>query len=304
VVVALVLIPTQLNSYYIFVLNSIGVFAIVGIGYNLLAGMSGLLSIGHQGFFAIGAYTAGLLALKLGLPFIFTIPAAGFITAITGLLLGFPSLRMTGFYLAISTLVFGIAVVKTLKLWKGLTFGAGGFYVPEPRLGSLVLNTDLELYYLIMGCLVLLALAARNIVKSGTARAWLAIRDNETAASCMGINIGKYKLLVFVVSAFYTGIGGALYAYLVSAINPGVFHLWMGIFFVAMVVLGGTGAPVGGAIVGSIFLYGLPELLRPLREIQYLVFGVAIILAMLFMPGGVWGAIGMLFKRFVRGNET
>lgn len=249
------------------------------------------MSIGHQGFFAIGAYTAGLLAIKLNIPFVVTIPAAGILTGITGLILGFPSLRMTGFYLAISTLVFGVAVIKVLKLWKGLTFGAGGFYVPEPHLGGLVLDSDLKMYYLIITILFILSLVARNIARTRTARAWLAIRDNETAAVCMGINLARFKLLVFVVSAFYTGTAGALYGYLISAINPGIFHLWMGIFFVTMVVIGGTGAPVAGAILGAAFLYGLPEFLVPLQEVQYLVFGILIVLAMMFMPGGIWEAV-------------
>lgn len=291
---AIIVIPLLLPSYPLYIINFIVVFAIAGMGLNILMGMTGMISIGHAALLGIGAYTSALLTMRAGVPILVSIPAAGIVTALTGLLLGIPSLRMGGFYFAIVTMIFGVAVEKAIKLAKGFTEGAKGLWVPPAEIAGFQFNTDHRFYFLVMSVLVLCALMAWRITKSRSGRAWLAMRESEVAAQCMGINIVRYKLLVFVVSAFITGIAGALFAHLTGYICALAFSTWISIMLVGLVVIGGMGSVIGGSIVGSVVIFGVPEILGGTGPVTNLIYGIVMILAMIFYPRGVVGGVRLL----------
>lgn len=289
----LLTLPLYLSGYPTYIVNYVAVFGIVCISVNLLFGTAGQISIGHAGFMAIGAYTNALLMQNTIVPFYIGTLLGGLLAAISGLLLGLPALRLTGFYLAIVTIAFGAAVVKLLQLWVSLTHGASGFYVAKATIGGLVINTDRKLYYVILVFMVLIVLGVRNLGKTRTGRAFLAIRENELAAECVGVHKTKTKLIAFCTSAFIAGIGGGLYAILVGFLSPQSFTLMMSTYFLAAGILGGLDFAVGGALIGSLILFGLPEALRATRQWQTVAFGLALILVILFAPKGVLGLVNL-----------
>ncbi len=287
---------------YVLYLVSLGlVYAIVALGLNLLFGYAGQFSLGHAGFFAIGAYASALLTSRLDVPFIVALLAAGFLTAIIGFLLGLPALRLSGPYLAVATLGFGLAVPQ-LILWQGAwTGGAMGLHslplasIPIGLNNSIVFRTDQEYYYLALGALILLTILARNIVNSDTGRSFISIRDSELAARAMGVDLVRYKTAAFALSAFYAGIGGSLYAHLIHGISPEDFTVFLSIDFVTMIVLGGLGS-VSGALLGAFLLMLLQNLLtrlpvvRDFKNLYVIVLGVILILTITFLPRGIAGA--------------
>ena len=295
---------------YVLYLVSLGlIYAIVALGLNLLFGYAGQFSLGHAGFFAIGAYTSAVLTARAGLPFVVALPAAGIVTAATGFLLGLPALRLSGLYLAVATLGFGLAVPQ-LILWQGAwTGGAMGMHslplatIPLAPDFSIVFKTDQEYYYLALGVLALLTVFAWNVVRSDTGRAFISIRDSEVAARAMGINLVRYKTTAFALSAFYAGIAGSLYAHLLHGISPEDFTIFLSIDFVTMIVLGGLGS-VSGALYGSFLLTLLQNsltrlpLVRDFKNLYVVVLGVILILVITFFPRGVAGAVTSLRGRW------
>ncbi len=313
--IAVFALPTLLSFIpgiplgYVLYLVSLGlIYAIVAIGLNLLFGYAGQFSLGHAGFFAIGAYTSAILTSRADVPFIVALPAAGFLTAVIGFLLGLPALRLSGLYLAVATLGFGLAVPQ-LVLWQGaLTGGAMGLHslplasIPLGPFPALVFRTDQDYYYLALGVLILLMIFARNIVKSDTGRAFISIRDSEVAARAMGINLARYKTTAFALSAFYAGIGGSLYAHLLHGISPEDFTIFLSIDFVTMIVLGGIGT-VSGALFGAFLLTLLQDsltrlpVLRDFQNLYVVALGVILILTITFFPRGIAGAVQNLRRR-------
>ncbi len=313
--IAVFALPTLLSFIpgiplgYVLYLVSLGlIYAIVAIGLNLLFGYAGQFSLGHAGFFAIGAYTSAILTSRADVPFIVALPAAGFLTAVIGFLLGLPALRLSGLYLAVATLGFGLAVPQ-LVLWQGaLTGGAMGLHslplasIPLGPFPALVFRTDQDYYYLALGVLILLMIFARNIVKSDTGRAFISIRDSEVAARAMGINLARYKTTAFALSAFYAGIGGSLYAHLLHGISPEDFTIFLSIDFVTMIVLGGIGT-VSGALFGAFLLTLLQDsltrlpVLRDFQNLYGVALGVILILTITFFPRGIAGAVQNLRRR-------
>lgn len=289
VILAVITVPMLLGGYPVYVLNVMGVYAIAAIGYNLLSGTTGQISLGHQGFFAIGAYAETLLMFKLGFPFPLAMLCGGAIAAVAGVILGIPSLRLSGVYLSISTLAFGITIQKVIIIWKDLTKGAFGLTVPSPILGGINFRDDERYYYVLV--LVVLALAivsAINLRRSRSGRAMVALKENPIAAACVGIDIAGYKLLSFVISAFFTGVAGALYAHLVGFIAPDNFDLALAISFLTIIVLGGSGSVIG-SIIGAVFVTGLPEVLKSAQDWQRVLYGFIMILVIIFQPGGLVG---------------
>ncbi len=288
---------------YVMYLVSLGlIYAIVAIGLNLLFGYAGQFSLGHAGFYAIGAYTSAILTSSLGVPFIIALPAAGAVTAVIGFLLGLPALRLTGLYLAIATLGFGLAVPQ-LILWQGgLTGGAMGMHnlpvaaIPLGPFPAIVFRTDQEYYYLVVGVLTLLLVLARNVVHSDTGRVFISIRDSEVASRAMGVNLVRYKTTAFALSAFYAGIGGGLYAHLIHGISPEDFTIFLSIDFVTMIVLGGL-ATVSGGVYGALLLVLLQNMLTRLpvvsefKNLYIIVLGLILILTISFFPRGIAGAL-------------
>jgi branched-chain amino acid transport system permease protein len=271
----LLTLPLYLPQYHFYLLNLIMVHVILAVGLNILVGYTGQISLGHAGFFAIGAYGTALLILKLQLPFLLALPLAGFIAAFFGFILGLPALRLEGPYLSIATLGFGLTV---LQIIGHLDFFGGrtGIQAPPLDLGvpqagfSLILKTDLGKYYLILIITVQLVIAARNLMKTRVGRAFVAIRDSDIAAEVIGVNLTTYKTLSFAISAFYAGIAGGLFGFVLGFFNPEPFNLILSIIFLVMIVVGGLGSIVG-AVMGAVLITWLQfSFLKNVKEMPYI----------------------------------
>src|SRR5881628_3916127 len=221
------------------------------MGLNLLSGYTHQLSFGHSGFLAIGAYTTALLGLHGGgLPAPLALLGAGVVTAAVGVALGLPCLRLEGLYLTMATLAFGFVVIEAILNLDWLTRGNDGLRVPAARLGPWALATDTARYYLVVAVAALLIVAAANISRTRTGRALLAVRESEIAAQASGIHLAAYKTLAFVVSAFYTGVAGGLFALVIGFLSPDSFDVFLSVDFVAMIIVGGLGS-ILGSVVGA-----------------------------------------------------
>ncbi len=297
------------------ILNMIGIYSIAAVGLNLLIGYTGQISLGHGAFFGVGAYAAAILATKVGVPFILSIPAAGIITAVVGIIFGLPSARLKHLYLLIATLAGQIIIEYVFVQWESLTEGANGISIVAASLFGLDLGNDRTFFYVIFVSFVIMAWIAVNLVRTRYGRAFIAIRDNDRAAEGMGIPIFRYKLLSFAISSFYAGFAGGLYAYYMISITPEPFNLWLSIEFIAMIIIGGLGN-IPGSVLGTVFIVilneGLSQItqylmnvgasasvaitIAPLREF---VFGLAIVLFVIFEPKGlaeVWRIIRSSFR--------
>jgi len=294
--------PLFLSRYSLSILNEMGIAAIGAIGLNLLIGYTGQISLGHAAFLAIGAYASGLLTGKAGLPFLLSLPLSGIAAAALGMIVGIPSLRLKGLYLALGTLAFGFIVEYILFHWD-LTQGNKGMPVPRASLAGLVISTQTQYYYLIMTCAVLATLISKNLVRTKIGRNLIAIRDRDIAAEALGINLAKYKLMAFGVSSFYAGVAGCLMAHYQRWIVPGNFDLSLSIAYIAMIILGGLGT-ILGSILGAILITGIPhaitfvtDLLREtlpalskvIVDLKMGIFGLIIVLTLLFEPSGLFG---------------
>ncbi len=319
-IVCLACFPFAVGNYYVYVANYIAINIIVATGLNLLVGYTGQISLGHAGFFAIGAYGTVILMAKAGFPFLLALPCAGLIAAAFGFLLGLPALRLEGPYLSIATLGFGLTITQIIGRIE-MFGGREGLHTPDIVIGPWIINTDKEFYYILMALTIFLVLAMRNLIKTRVGRAFIAIRDADIAAQTMGVNLVYYKTLAFAVSAFYAGIGGGLYAFVLKFIEPEIFTLMMSIMFLAMVVVGGLGA-IMGSIAGATLLCWLDLKLRNILDIpvlgdwlealsrswfsitgvsniQFIVFGSIMVAIMLFEPLGLYG-IWLRTKRYWR----
>lgn len=306
----LALFPFLFKNYYVYVANYMAINVIVVIGLNLLVGYTGQISLGHSGFFAIGAYGTLALMSKVGLPFVIALPAAALATALFGFLIGLPALRLEGPYLSIATLGFGLTITRVIGRIEFFG-GRQGLHAPELTIGPWHLNTDRDFYYLLITIAVILTVAARNLIKTKVGRAFVALRDADIAAETMGVNLMYYKTLAFAVSAFYTGIAGGLYAFVLRFIEPELFGLFMSILFLAMVVVGGLGS-IFGAIAGACLLsymdlelrniLGIPYVglwlealsksyfsITGVSNIQFILYGLIMVLIMIFEPLGLYG---------------
>jgi branched-chain amino acid transport system permease protein len=295
--ILLLAVPFLLGRYLVYVLSVICVYTIVALGMNILCGYTGMLSLGHQAFFGIGAYMAAVLPSQIhGFPFPIALLFGGLLSGGVGYLLGFSALRTSGVYLAIATIAFGMFVQQVFSEWSSVTGGQSGVAVLPPAIGSLRFDSSTELYYLVLSVTVLLFIFAINILSSNIGRAFIAIRENEISAQSYGISLVRYKTLAFAISAFYVGVGGGLYAYLVKFIAPIDFKLLVGIEFVVTVVVGGL-ATLSGSVIGALFLFSLPQLFAGLTDWQEMVTGMVLLLVILFLPEGVSGGINRLAAR-------
>lgn len=279
--------PLVAPTYLVFLGTLVAVNAIVAIGLNLLSGYTNQLSFGHAGFLAIGAYVAALLTLHVPvLPVPLTLLAAGLATALVGLALGIPCLRLEGLYLAMATLAFGFVVTEAITNLDWLTRGNDGLRVPLARLGPWTLDTDAARYYLAVAVAAAMILAALNVAATRTGRAFLAIRTSEIAAEASGIHAAAYKTIAFVLSAFYTGVAGGLFAFVVGFLSPDAFDVFLSVDFLVMIILGGLGS-VLGSVAGAAIVTVLNDSLAGFQAFRPLIFGAIMIVCMLFMPGGL-----------------
>jgi branched-chain amino acid transport system permease protein len=297
-VVGLLLLPLVINDYILSQFTFIGIYAIASAGLMLLTGYTGQVSLGHAAFFAIGAYTSGIVTIKGG-PFLLALPAAGLLAAVVGIVIGLPALRLTGLYLAIATMGFAFIVDEILVRWESLTRGNLGMYLAPPAIGPFSFDSERRYYYLALVLLVLTLLAAKNLLRSPTGRAMIAIRDSEIAAQTMGISLAKYKTVAFAVSAFFTGVAGSLYAHKILFINPESFTILLSIELLVMIIIGGLGS-LHGAVYGTAFVIFLPQIIIQTKEylphflrdqtgLEPALYGLMIILFILFEPMGLYG---------------
>jgi branched-chain amino acid transport system permease protein len=289
--------PFVIPRYFVFLTTLILVNGIIAIGLNLLTGYTNQLSFGHAGFVAIGAYTAALLTTHVpGLPVPVTLLLAGLATALVGLALGLPCTRLEGLYLAMATLAFGVVVVEAILNLDRLTHGANGLRVPPPRLAGVAVDSDVARYFLVAAVAVVMVAGAVSLVRTRTGRAFLAIRESEIAAQASGIDVVRYKTVAFVVSAFYTGVAGGLFAFVVGFLSPDGFDVFVSVDYLVMVIVGGLGS-VPGALVGAAVVTVLNDWLAKFQNYRPLIFGLIMVAAMLFMPGGIASAAGALRRR-------
>lgn len=275
-------------GYMLFIATLMAANVIVAVGLNLLVGFTGLISLGHAGFVAIGAYASGLLTARLDFPWYVAWIGGATISFGFGLLVGLPALRLTGPYLAIATLGFGIAVHQVLMNWTALSGGRMGLAVEPLSLGIGGLTRTQELYYVAVAAAVLLCWIAFNLARSHVGRALVAIRDSDIAAEVAGINLTRYKTLAFALSAAYAGTAGAILAQALRHLEPQSFTFLESITYLAMIVVGGLGT-VAGAIVGGVIFTLLPHYLAGAKQWLPLLYGAAILLMMAIEPRGLYG---------------
>ena len=283
-------LPRVADNYMLYIGGRLCVYILVALGLNILVGYAGQISLGHAAFFAIGAYTAAVLTESLHWPFVPCVLSAAVFTAGIGYVVGLPCLRLSGLYLAMATLGFTLIVQELLLQLAVITHGSEGMSVPPARLLGFVFDTDYRKYYLMIAVTTGMFLVARNLIRGRTGRAFLAIRDNERAAEAMGVNLARYKTVAFAISALYTGLAGALSAFLVGFLDPQEFSFFLSVQFITIIILGGL-ASLLGSVLGAAFLIILPELLAGLDVWQALVYGLIMVVTIIFMPFGLSGAI-------------
>ena len=287
--------PLWLNGYGLYLLTLTEIFVLVALGLNVLTGYAGQISLCHAAFFGVGAYATALLTQKAGWPYLVSLVAGALITTAIGAIVAVPALRLKNLYLAIATLGFGVVLQKIIFEWRGLTGGGGGLALTPPRIGGAEVGAT-GLYYLTLAFTAVGLWVAWNVSRSRTGRALRIIKESEIAAASLGIQPARYKVTAFAISAFYAAIAGGLFAYLVRYINPESFNVSLSIAFLSMVVIGGLGT-IGGSIVGAIFYVLIPELLRGIKDAPGLVFGLLLVIVMVFMPQGLWGMVRRMAGR-------
>lgn len=292
------------DPYYLNVLIFIGINSILTVGLNLLMGYAGQISLGHAAFFGIGAYTSGILTATYHWSPWPAMLLAVIATVVIAVIIGIPSLRLTGYYLAMATLGFGIIVYILFREMGSITGGASGLAgIPPLSIGKWSLNTGQDYYFLVCGVLFLVILFSLNLVDSQVGRAFKAIHDSEIAALTLGINTPTLKLKVFVLSAVYASLGGSLYAHYVTFISPSSFGFIFSIKLVTMVVVGGM-ASVWGALFGAATITLLPEVLHIFAEYDVLVFGLILILVMIFLPKGLTCGLLEIWQKNRKSSNT
>jgi branched-chain amino acid transport system permease protein len=278
--------PQVLDNYFIYLLNLFFIACIISMGLNILTGFAGQVSLGQAAFFGIGAYISSLCVIKLGLPFWLSLPLGGVMGAVISLVIGLPALKVSGYYLALVTLAFNEIVNLIMIHWKNMTNGTDGLTIPSPKLGDFVFSTDGSKYYIIFLLAFFLFIAARNILRSKTGRAFISLKDSEVASQCIGVNLAKYKIIAFMISAFYASLAGGLHGIALSYIHPQDFSLFRSIIFLMVIVIGGLGTP-GGPFIGAALFTLLPEALGKFQEYQELIYALILLGSIIFLPSGL-----------------
>lgn len=294
--VALIPLPwLAFNDYQHYLLDLILINIILAVGLNIVKGFAGQVTVGHIALAAIGAYTSAVLATKFGVPFWVALPAAMLVTALAGVIVGVPSFRLEGAYLALATLGLAesIRIFISATDYLGASIGLGD--IPAPRVAGFTLNSHLRYYYVVMPLALAGTYFSFCMLRSNIGRAFKALREDPLAAGAAGINVRKYKLLAFVVSALYAGCAGSLAAHMTPGfIHPNNYTLIEMVTLLLMVVLGGIGH-IWGGIIGAIVVTIVYDLTRDYYQIQLLLFGMVIVLTVLFMPSGIGGLIDRYF---------
>jgi branched-chain amino acid transport system permease protein len=295
--------PLYLSYYWLGVVNLIGITIVAATGLNLLTGYCGQLSVGHAGFIAVGAYTSAVLTAKLNLPFLIALPAAGLFAGIIGIIFGIASLRVKGFYLAISTIAAQIIILWVISHLDKVTGGFMGMSVPRAEIFGFTFRSPQSLFFLIMIVVVAVIFFAKNLARTRIGRAFVAIRDNDLAAEVMGINLFRYKLIAFFLGCFLAGIAGSLTAHWITFVSTEQFSITESILYVGMIIIGGAGTtlgPIFGAIIIRLLQQGVTYI-SPILEQTFsgnlpsgftsglgpFLFGLVIVLFLVLEPRGL-----------------
>jgi branched-chain amino acid transport system permease protein len=302
-IIVAVLIPLATSSFVTFQLTQVMVYALAILGLNLLTGFNGQFSLGHSAFYGIGAYTAAIMMSRWGVPYVWTLPAAGGVCFIVGVAFGLPALRLQGLYLALATFALAIAMPQILKFHplEDFTGGVQGVVIdkPDPPFG-LPIDADQWLYYVTLIVILLMFTAAASLVRSRSGRAIMAIRDNPTAAAAMGINTALYKTMTFGVSALYTGVAGALGAIVVQYVAPDSFSFLLSVSFLVGLVIGGVGS-IPGSLVGGLFVLFVPNIAESISTgLAGAIYGVILLLVIFVVPTGTAGFARAALARLSR----
>ncbi|GAB5094953.1 branched-chain amino acid ABC transporter ATP-binding protein/permease [Caballeronia sp. HLA56] len=267
------------NPYYIHLVETIMIYAILLFGLDIVVGYTGQVSLGHAGLFGVGAYTAGVLFIKLGLPFYLTAPLAIVVTAAFGAILALPALRVSGPYLAMVTLAFGTIIQILINEMDFLTNGPMGLKIPKPTIAGHKLE-EIQYYWLVAALLVVSLIVVHRVLKSHLGRAFEALRDSPIASDCMGVSVYRHKVYAFVISAGFAGLAGCLYSYSEQYISPNTYNFELTILFLLAIIMGGRKTRTG-AIIGSTVIVLLPKLLDDISNFRV----VATALAVLVVAG-------------------
>ncbi|MDY7035127.1 MAG: branched-chain amino acid ABC transporter permease [Thermodesulfobacteriota bacterium] len=311
--ILLCVLPFFFDIYFLHLAVLAGISIIGAHGINLTTGYCGQISIGHAGFVAIGAYSSALLCEKTGVPFLVAMPIAGLFASMGGLLVGVPSLRLRGLYIAVTTFAFGFIVEHFIVHLADLTGGAIGMDVSSARIGSLEIDNEHRFYFLVLSLVILSTIYAKNITRSRIGRAFIAIRDKDIAARLLGVELTRYKLMAFALGAFYGGIAGSLYAHYIGFIGPEHFTLMLSIEYLVIIIMGGMGS-IPGPIFGVMFLVVLNEFVRICAgfiqaqyhlsntifgDIRIGVYALVIIFFLIYEADGVYGRWVTVKKYFL-----
>ena len=280
--------PWIISEYWLQVTIVSGIFVILAVSLNLIQGYAGQLSIAHAAFYGVGAYASALLALRLGLSFWITLPLAGLFTGLLGFLIGIPSLTLRGHYLAIVTLGFGEIIYQVLERWESMTQGVMGLKdIPRPTpIFGISFKGKLPYYYLLLSLIGLVVFLVHRIVNSRVGRALKSIREDEFCSQALGIATYRYKVTAFAIGTMLAGLAGAFFAHYQQVLAPTEFTFLDSVRILMMVIVGGMGS-IPGSVVGALLLVWLPEILRPIGDYRDLIYGAAVILIIIFMPGGL-----------------
>jgi branched-chain amino acid transport system permease protein len=314
IVAASVCIPLVAGGYFLHLMNLCFIAVIGAVGINLLTGYCGQLSLGQASFLAIGAFTTAILAQRFGMPFFVAIPASCCAGAAVGFIVGLPALRFRGIYLAITTLAMHYAIIYVLTNYQAIVgpSASAGITVPSPSLGGYALNSEGGWFYILLIVAALVVIFGLNLSRTYVGRAWVAIRDRDIAAEAIGINVQRYKLLAFTISAALAALAGSLGAYFTTVVTVEEYTLELAIVYLAMIIVGGMGS-IAGSVMGAVFITLLPFAVGRLFErlplvlgttvfgIQQAAIGVAIMSFLLFEPDGlieIYRRIATYFERW------
>lgn len=284
------------NQYYLHLFNSALILIIMGIGLNLLTGFTGQISIGHAGFLGIGAYISAYLTVTMKVSFWLALPLSGIATGFIGYLIGKPILKLKGAYLSIASIGIGEITRLVLINWKEVTHGAEGFKgIPSPTIFGLAINNDLRYYWLLVPIVVVIYFLINILIDSEIGRAFRSIRDEEIAAEFMGVDVAKMKVLAFTISSILAGIAGSLLAHMDGYLSPFSFNFTQSVSYLMMILAGGLGFK-WGPIIGVFLLTFAKEAFRFFNEYQLIIYGLLLVVIIVFMPKGICGYIKDLFS--------
>ena len=295
--------PFFVNDYVQYILNSVLVYAVVAIGFNIVLGYAGQLAFANAAFFGVGSYTTAICMSRWNLPFLAALVIAALVTAIVGLIVALPALRLRAYYLAIVTLAFGELLRWSYIHSDWLTSGSSGLPVPPASILGISLASDRARYWLFLVLTALVLWGSANLLRSRFGRALVAVRENEAAASAMGIPPALMKIAAFAWSGCIVGIAGAMFGLLLGRINPESFDLSQLLLHFTIVMIGGLGS-LAGSVAGAVLLTAAPELLRNIPGLEEIVFSLMLIGVLLFMPrglGGLFSRIAALRERLFLG---